>query len=90
MTDDVSEPTRWRFPSDDPAATTIPSGGYLLIWADGDVADSGLHAGLELDAGGDVVALFAADGVTLLDQIEFGNQTPDVSFGREPDGAQRG
>ena len=50
LTDDVSEPTKWRIPSGDPAQTTIPPRGYLLIWADKDVADPGLHAAFALDA----------------------------------------
>jgi len=59
----------------------------LLIWADNDVADAGLHAGFEFNAGGDEVALFDSDGATLLDRVSFDGQTPDVSFGREPDAA---
>ena len=60
--------------------------GYLIIWADGDVHDSGLHASFRLSAGGEGVYLFAADGVTPIDSLVFGPQTPDVSYGRWPDG----
>ncbi len=87
LTDDVSESRKWRFPTDDPSATTVPAGGYLLVWADNDLADAGLHAGFELDALGEDVALFDADGTTQLDHIRFDRQTPDVAFGREPDAA---
>jgi len=87
LTDDSSEPAKWRFPADNPSATTIPPRGFLLIWADNDLADAGLHAGFELNAGGDEVALFDTDGVTLLDRVSFDRQTPDVSSGREPDAA---
>ena len=47
LTDDLGEPTLWRIPDDDPAATTIPAKGYLLIWADNDVSDAGLHASFQ-------------------------------------------
>ena len=47
---------------------------------------SGFHAGFRLDAGGDEIHLFDADGVTLIDSLVFGEQTPDVSYGRYPDG----
>ncbi len=87
LTDDPSFPTKWRFPLDNPSATTIPPGGFLVVWADNDLADAGLHAGFELDAGGDEVALFDSDGATLLDCVSFDRQTPDVSSGREPDAA---
>jgi len=87
LTDDVSEPTMWRIPVDNPSATTIPPHGYLLIWADTDIGDPGLHTGFELDADqGDQIGLFNADGATLADSITFGEQTPDVSYGRDPDG----
>src|SRR4030042_4150080 len=44
LTDDLSIPTKWRLPTNTPSATTIPAHGYLLIWADENTADSGLHA----------------------------------------------
>jgi len=86
VTDDLSEPTKWRIPNENPLDTTIQAGDYLLIWADNDIADAGLHANFELDADtGDQVGLFDTDGATLLDSISFVRQTPDVSFGRDPD-----
>lgn len=85
LTDDPNDPTRWRIPSDRPRETTIPAGGYLLIWADNDVTDSGLHAGFELRAGGDRVALYEPDGQTLVDSVILQDQTADVSYGRDPD-----
>jgi hypothetical protein len=87
LTDDASIATLWRIPDTNPSATTIPPGGYLLIWADNDTGVSGLHAAFELDADrGDYVALFDTDGASLIDSVTFGKQTPDVSYGREPDG----
>jgi len=86
LTDDLSQPTKWRIPNDNFSATTISSGGYLLIWADNDITDAGLHANFELDANaGDEIGLFDTDGTTLMDSVTFGNQTPDVSYGRNPD-----
>jgi hypothetical protein len=86
LTDDLSESTKWRIPNDNPSVTTLSPGDFLLIWADNDIADAGLHAGFELDADGEEIGLFDTDGVTLLDSITFGSQTPDVSYGRDPDG----
>jgi len=87
LTDDLSRPTKWQIPVGDPSATTIPVGGYLLIWADGDVDASGLHAGFRLSAEGETVALFASDGMQMLDLLTFGVQQTDVSWGRYPDGS---
>ena len=86
VTDSLDEPRKWCVPSDDPEATTVPAGRFLIIWADGDVNDAGLHAAFRLDADSDQLALFDTDGTTLLDSIEFGQQRPDISYGRLPDG----
>ncbi len=83
LTDDADEPARWRIPD----GTIIPAGAFLLIWADGNADADALHAGFKLSAEGEQVALFDADGATLLDRVVFGPQRTDVSFGRYPDGA---
>ncbi|MBN1505583.1 MAG: lamin tail domain-containing protein [Sedimentisphaerales bacterium] len=83
LSDDAAEPTRWSFPSDVPFV--IASRGYVVVWADGDVGDPGLHASFKLSASGEEVFLFAADGQTLIDSLAFGPQTGDISFGRYPD-----
>jgi len=85
LTDDLSVPTKWRIPDDNAAATTIRPKGYLLIWADDDATDMGLHANFKLDAKGEEIALFDKDGVTLIDVIAFSDQATDISFGRYPD-----
>ncbi len=87
VTDDLGNPTKWRFPSGHPELTTIASHGYLLLWADGQTADTGLHANFNLSSGGEEIGLYDRDGVTRIDSIVFGRQTVDVSYGRYPDGA---
>jgi hypothetical protein len=87
LTDDSAEPTRWQFPTNTPAQTTIPAHGYLLVWADGEVGDSGLHASFKLSASGETVALFDRDGLTPIDSASFDAQRTDISYGRFPDGA---
>jgi hypothetical protein len=51
LTDDLNNPTKWQFPP----ATTILAEGFLLVWADGDTSDTGLHANFKLDAGGEAI-----------------------------------
>jgi hypothetical protein len=86
LTDDPSAPTKWQIPVGRAAQTTIPPHGYLLIWADKETADSGLHAGFALGAGGEELVLLQADGTTVIDSISFGEQRAGVSYGRFPDG----
>ena len=88
LSDDLSDPDKWRFPRNIPALTTIPAGGYLLIWADSDTEYSGLHANFKLDAGGEQIALFDYDGSTLIDSVVFSEQATDISYGRYPDAGE--
>ncbi|MCP4261172.1 MAG: hypothetical protein GY774_27245 [Planctomycetes bacterium] len=85
LTDNLSNSTKWRIPNGKPGVATISAGGYLLIWADSDIADSGLHADFKLSAGGEEIGLFDADGIALIDSVTFDEQTADVSYGRYPD-----
>ena len=87
VTDDLGDPTKWRFPLNRAELTTIAPGGFLLLWADGDTADPGLHASFNLSAAGEEIGLFDPNGVTLVDSLSFGPQSVDVSYGRYPDGA---
>jgi len=82
LTDDLNAPSKWQIP----AQTVIQAGGYLIIWADGDVGDTGLHANFKLSANGEEIGLFDSDGETLIDSVTFDRQIPDISYGRYPDG----
>jgi hypothetical protein len=87
LTDDLTNTTMWQFPAGNPALTTVGPGDYLVVWADNDTTDSGLHANFKLDADGEEIGLFDTNGSTLIDSITFGDQTVDISFGRYPDGS---
>ncbi len=86
LTDNLSNPVKWQIPVTGPALTTIEPGGHLLIWADGDNFDPGLHANFKLDANGEEIGLFNSDGISMIDSVVFGEQTGDISYGRYPDG----
>ncbi len=82
MSDDEGDPSQWAFP----AGTVIPAFGYLLIWADGDVDDEGLHASFKLGKDGEFLGLYGPSGGSVLDTLTFGAQTTDLSAAREADG----
>ncbi len=67
-----------------PANTIIPAGGYLLIWADNDTLQAGLHTNFKLSSGGEMIGLYTPDG-TQVDLVSFGPQTASQSQSRYPD-----
>ena len=81
LSDSSDSLRKWSFP----IGTIIPAGGYLVIWADKHNEPSrSLHANFKLSRDGE--AVYFSDGKGLLDQVEFGRQAAEVSFGRSPDG----
>ncbi len=89
ITDDLSTPQFYQIPMGHAAATTIAPGGYLLLWADKDLDQGPLHINFKLSADGESVGLYLPEdeGGSLVDAINFGEQTVDVSFGRNSDGS---
>ena len=85
VTDDLNNPTKWQIPTTDPTVTTIPPGGYLILWFDGEPTQGPLHVDPKLGAGGEDIGLFDSNG-TQIDGFTFGPQSSDISYGRLPDG----
>lgn len=79
LSDDPLNLMAWAFP----AGTTIPVNGYLLVWADKDTLQQGLHANFKISADGEYVYL--SNGLNVHDQISFGPQIANISYGRCPD-----
>ncbi|MCC7429656.1 CotH kinase family protein [bacterium] len=80
LTDEADSLTKWAFPD-----TTIAANGFLIVWADDDSGQVGLHANFKLSASGEKVLLVAPD-TSIVEEITFLQQTTDFSFGRFPDG----
>ncbi len=76
LSDDKDNLFKWKIPS----GTIIKARGYLIIWADEDEGDEGLHANFKLSKGGEIISLIKDN--TIVDQIEFGPQVSEVSSGR--------
>lgn len=82
ITDNLNNPTKWKVPD----GVTIPARGYLVFLADSQPAQGSLHANFSLSGDGEALAIYAADGTTLIDRVTFGIQQEDISFGRVTDG----
>jgi hypothetical protein len=80
VSDDFSEPDKWLFPD-----TTIGANDFIVVWADDDEEQEGLHANFKLSKSGEEIILSSFD-LTAIDSIQFGEQLTDTTFGRFPNG----
>ena len=67
FSEEITDPTFWEIPDTDPSLTTIPAGGYLIIWADKDPEQGPHHIDFKLSADGQEIYLYGPDGSTLVD-----------------------
>ena len=81
LSDDLNDLSQWAIPS----GTSIDANGYLIIWADSDEDQTGLHANFKLSASGESIYLTNSDG-TIVDNLSFPEQSEDISYGRFPNG----
>jgi len=80
LSDAGDDLAQWTFPD-----TSISANGYLIVWADKDDDQEGLHANFKLSASGETIYLSDPD-TTIIDEIAFSEQTTDLSTGRYPNG----
>jgi len=86
ITDDLAEPTVWQIPTTVSDSTTIPAGGYLVLWADKKPEQGILHINMKLSGKGEQIGLFTTDTV-VVDTLTYSAQQSDTSYGRTPDGS---
>lgn len=81
LTDDLNNPTKYWIPTGDPV-TKIPARNYIVFWADNHPTRGIFHLNFDLSEGR-TIAIFDANGKTLIDKIEIpAGQNPDVTYGR--------
>ncbi len=81
LSDDNLNPLKWDFPEN----VTVAPHGYLIVWADEDSSQSGLHSNFKLLSSGERIILSYAGGY-VVDSISYGAQTADMSYLRCPNG----
>jgi Lamin Tail Domain len=81
LTDNKNNPDKWDFPQ----GAIIGPKGYLVVWCDEDSSQGPLHVNFKLAATGEFLMLSAPNG-TVYDSLSFGQQFPDISTGRFPNG----
>lgn len=82
LSDSQSFLHKWEFPED----AIILANDYLIVWADKDPQQVGLHTKFNLDKDGDELFLSYLDG-TLIDSVDFPDeQAENKSLSRLPNG----
>lgn len=81
LTDSKKNLKKWKFPS----GTILSKNGYLIVWADGDSLQAGLHTNYKLSAEGENVVLVSPDE-EIIDLVEYPATTIEQSWARIPNG----
>ena len=81
LTDNNENLTKYDIPD----GTTIGGNDYLIVWADEDGMQAGLHANFRLSRDGEAVYLIDPD-LEVIDMVTFGPQETDVAYARQPNG----
>jgi hypothetical protein len=81
LSDNLSVPDKWQFPE----GTKIEAQGFLIVWADDDTHQEGLHASFKLSADGEELVLLNRKR-EVVDYVKFGAQSLELSYSRIPNG----
>jgi len=84
LSDDSADPLKHTFAGD----LVVPAGGYLVLFADQDVAEGSNHVRFRLSKDGEAIYLsWLGDdgGIVAIDSVEYGVQDTDTSAARVPD-----
>jgi len=81
LSDDADDLMQWQFPD----GTNIAANEYLIVWADDDTDQTGLHANFKLSSTAESIFLTNPIEV-IIDEVSYVNSTTDFSFARSPNG----
>ena len=81
LTDSKKNPKKWQFPD----GTYISGNDYLIIWADSDTLQAGLHTNYKLSSDGEKVLLLTPE-LNIMDETEYPSTVIQQSWARIPNG----
>lgn len=82
FTDDPALPFKWKLDASE--ELMLDQNKHLIIWADDETEEGYNHASFKLSGEGEYLGIYAGDG-TLVDQVFYGPQHSNFSYGRFPD-----
>lgn len=81
LSDDKDKLNKWQFP----ANTIIAPDAYLIVWADKDTGQEGLHANFKLKKSGESLYLSNVD-LTAIDSMSYSELKTNEAYARVPNG----
>lgn len=81
LTDSKNNLTKWKFPE----GTILEKNGYLIVWADEDTLQTGLHTNYKLSALGETVLLITPD-MNVIEDVKYPATSLQQSYSRLPNG----
>lgn len=87
ISDNPDRPAKWQVPETAGNFAVIPPFGFKLFWADADPDHNWNHTNFRLNGNvGEWLILRGPDGFSIADQINWGVQRVDTTYGRLTDG----
>ena len=86
LSSDTTTDTRYCISNQFPDSTSILPYDFLILWADGDTSQGVRHLNFTLPDDTGNLYFYHPDNFTMLENIAYGQQYNDTSFGRFPDG----
>ena len=80
LSDDTTDLIKWPLPD-----VVINPDNYLIIWADEDNTQDGLHSNFRLSSSGECLYLSYSDSL-IIDSLIYPSQSVDVAYARIPNG----
>ncbi len=87
LTNDMTNPTKYRIPTGDPMTKITPR-NYIIFFADGLPTRGIQHLNFTLTET-NYLALFEGNGKTMVDAVKYDEQKPNASYGRLKDGSAK-
>ncbi len=81
LSDDLAFAKKWAFPE----GTIIQPNEYLIVWADKDTEQMGLHSNFKLSKSGETIVLSHEDN-TIIDVYTYTEQFDNIASARVPNG----
>ena len=82
LSDNFSNPSKFRIPSNALNETIIRAHGYKIIWIDDNTDQGTLHASFNLNRSGEQIGLYNYNYQVPVDQVSFPEQPENFSYGK--------